>query len=106
MPPQKKEKKTGNEFVWSDDEAELLLNVANEYKVSKAAEGIDWESVKTKYSDIFDRFIAALPDDNSDAPKNFPHKKEVIEEILTSKLKVIRLKFRQAVDSGRKSGHG
>uniref|UniRef100_A0A1X7VDX2 Uncharacterized protein n=1 Tax=Amphimedon queenslandica TaxID=400682 RepID=A0A1X7VDX2_AMPQE len=41
----------------------LLLNVANDYKASKAAECIDWESA-------------------------------------------ISLKFRQAVDSGRQSGHG
>ena len=32
------QKRQANEFVWSDDEAELLLNVANEYKVSEAAE--------------------------------------------------------------------
>ena len=29
-----------NEFVWSDDEAELLLNVADEHKVCNAAESI------------------------------------------------------------------
>ena len=28
-------KMTGNKFVWSDNEAELLLNMANEQKVSK-----------------------------------------------------------------------
>ena len=34
-----KKKNDGNkEFVWSDDEAELLLNVSIEYKVVKAAE--------------------------------------------------------------------
>ena len=44
MPPKK-------EFQWSDDEAELLLSVTLDYKVSKAAEGVDWESVKSKYSD-------------------------------------------------------
>ena len=39
--------------------------------------------------------------------RSFPHKKEeVTKQIVTSKLKAIRLKFRQAVDSGRKSGHG
>lgn len=27
-----------------DDEVELLLSVTNDYKVSKAAESIDWES--------------------------------------------------------------
>ena len=39
IPPKKKE------FVWSDDEVELLLNIANDYKASKAAESVNWESV-------------------------------------------------------------
>ena len=43
-------------FTWTDDEVELLLKVTNEYKIRKTAEGIDWESVKRKYSDILDRF--------------------------------------------------
>ena len=39
--------------------------------------------------------------------KDFPHKKEQItKQIVSSKLKSVRLKFRQAVDSGRRSGHG
>ena len=89
----KKKDSNKKEFVWSDDEVELLLNVANEYKVAKAAESVDWESVKSKYKDIFDLFVAALPE-------------EIKLQSLTSKLKAIRLKFRQAVDSGRRSGHG
>ena len=105
-----KKKTNGNkEFVWSDDESELLLNVANGYKVAKAAESVDWESVKSKYKDIFDHFVAALPEQNIDIHvyRNFPHKKEEIKlQNVTSKLKAIRLKFRQAVDSGRRSGHG
>ena len=40
----------------------------------------------------------------------FPHKgrinKELTKAILTTKLKNIRLKYRKAVDSGRRSGHG
>ena len=37
----------------------------------------------------------------------FPHESEEINKtILTNKLKAIRIKFRAAVDSGRKSGHG
>ena len=43
-------------FTWTDDEVELLLKVINEYKVRKTTEGIDWESVKRKYSDILDPF--------------------------------------------------
>ena len=81
--------------------------MANDFKVAKAGEGVDWESIKTKYSDIFDLYIAALPDDESGVTKSFPHKKEdITKQILTSKLKAIRLKYRQAVDSGRRSGHG
>ena len=33
-------------------------------------------------------------------------KDELTVKILTTKLKAIRLKYRQAVDSGRRSGHG
>ena len=36
----------------SDDEAELLLTVTQEYKVQKSSENVDWESVKSKYEDI------------------------------------------------------
>ena len=60
-----------------------------------------WESVKSKYNDICDLFIAALLAHDSDVMRCFPHKKEeVTKQIITSKLKAIRLK---AVDSGRKS---
>ena len=43
-------------FTWPGDEVQLLLKVTNEYKVSKTTEGVDWESVLRKYSDILDRF--------------------------------------------------
>ena len=43
MPTKKKEKK--KEFIWSDDEVELLLNIAIDYKALKAAESVNWESV-------------------------------------------------------------
>jgi len=42
----------------------------------------------------------------SELNKDCPHKKEEItKQVPTTKLKVIRIKFRQAVDSGR-SGSG
>ena len=47
MPPKK-------DFQWTDDEAELLLNVTLEYRTSKAAVSVDWESVKSKYNDIWE----------------------------------------------------
>ena len=100
-------KKTGKEFIWTDDEVELLLNVTSDYKAKKAGESVDWESVRSKYGDILQEFLAALPDNNENILKDFPHSKEQItKQIVTSKLKAIRLKYRQAVDSGRRSGHG
>jgi len=41
-------KRTGKEFVWTDDEVELLLNIANDYKISKAAES--WTGNQLKAS--------------------------------------------------------
>lgn len=39
--------------------------------------------------------------------KDYPHTKEMTtKKVLTSKLKAIRIKFREAVDFGRRSGHG
>lgn len=109
MPPKKNkevgEKGKKKEFIWTDSEAELLLNVAIGYKTSKAAESVDWESVKSKYDEITQLFIDTLPEETDDT--DFPHKKDQITKlIVSSKLKAIRFKFRQAVDSGRRSGHG
>lgn len=42
-------------FRWTDDETEALLNVTIEYKVLKASEGVDWESVPNKYVAITER---------------------------------------------------
>ena len=49
MPPKKTPAKKAfpkkkKEIIWSDDEVELLLNVANESKVAKAAESVDASS--------------------------------------------------------------
>ena len=107
--PKKTDKKAADSFVWTDDEVELLLKVTMEYKTSRAIENIDWESCQTKYGDILQLFVDQYPTpENAVAiEKDFPHKKEqIVQSSLTSKLKMIRKKFRQAVDAGRKSGHG
>jgi hypothetical protein len=35
--------------------------MTQEYKVKKVTESTDWESVRIKYNDIFELFVAALP---------------------------------------------
>lgn len=106
MPP----KKNGKEFQWTDEEAELLLNVTYEYKVKKSAESIDWESVRSKYDDIFALMQEYLPnnvEEDGENGKDYPHsKQELSKAVVSTKLKNVRLMFRQAVDSGRRSGHG
>ncbi len=103
-------KKPGKEYKWTDDEAELLLSVANDYKVTKAAESVDWESVKNKYGNILVLMQAELPCTIEDARrinKDYTHTRgDITKQIITTKLKAVRSKFRQAVDSGRRSGHG
>ena len=103
-------KTTGKEFQWTDDEAELLLTVTHDYKVQKSSENVDWESVKSKYDDILTLMrdvLPASPEEARESCKDYPHDKSAITKpILSTKLKNIRLKYRQAVDSGRRSGHG
>ena len=103
MPPKKtnpkKQEKSRKDFIWTDDEAELLLNVTHDYKVQHLVEGICWESVRTKYTDILALFRKELPENEEQArqlTKDYPHKvDEVTKEILTTKLKAVRGKFRE-----------
>lgn len=107
-PKEKSDKSKADNFVWSDNEVQLPLEVTNDYKVSKAAKNIDWES--SKYTGILELYREHYPssqEESAEIEKEYPHKKEEITKaILTSKLKNIRLKFRQAIDSGKRSGHG
>ena len=52
----KAKKSKSDNFVWPDDEVELLLNVVLEYKTARTAENVDWQTCQTKYTDILDLF--------------------------------------------------
>ena len=94
----KKARTRKEEFIWSDDECELLLSVTHEYKVKQLLKGTDWESVRSKYVDIVALYKKELldPAQASQVLKDYPHtKEEITKEIVTSKLKAIRTKFRQ-----------
>ncbi len=111
MPPKKKTKTNEGEeksasFTWSDEELELLLDVIVHYKADKEGRGFDWQSVKTKYEDLKALFIERYPTDGSST--DFPHdaKNDFTKERINTKIKVIRQKYRVALDSGRRSGGG
>ena len=55
--------------MWTDDETELLLKVTLEYKVAKAAESVDWESIRSKYQDILSRLKVQMPSDPEEAKR-------------------------------------
>ncbi|XP_075954322.1 uncharacterized protein LOC142956561 [Anarhichas minor] len=96
-------------FAWTDDEVELLLKVTHEYKMVKAAQNTDWESLQNKYGDILDHFIEHYPTpaDAMHMGKDYPHNKDELTKVkLTTKIKAIRVRYRQAVESGKKRGHG
>lgn len=92
-------------LVWTDSEVELLLRVTLDYKTAQIQKGVDWESCHSKYGDITEAFQAEYPGDA--AEMDFPHKSATITKPqITTKLKSIRTKYRHALDSGRRSGHG
>ena len=74
-PKEKSDKTKADNFVWIDDEVQLLLEVTNDYKVSKAAKNIDWESCQSKYTDILELYREHYPssqEESSEIEKEYP----------------------------------
>ena len=94
--------------LWEEDEVELLLSSVIEYKSQRTMAGIDWESVRSKYQDILRIYLDNVPSSEAsfEYGKFFPHGKKMTKDTVVTKIKAIRLKYREAVDNGRRSGHG
>lgn len=109
MPPKKKakteptqEREHSSNLVWSDDEIELLLGVVQAFASEKEFEGVEWESVKSKYEDIRKEFVTLY-----DQKGLKEHATAIFtRERIASKIKDLRKKYKKAVDSGRRSGGG
>jgi len=70
--------------------------------MKQIAKSIGYESCGDKYGEILEAYSAHYPspEDAAAIGKDFPHKKnELTKYVLTSKLKAIRSKYRQAVDN-------
>ncbi|XP_012729945.2 uncharacterized protein LOC105934485 [Fundulus heteroclitus] len=94
-------------FIWTDDEVQLLLEVTLNYKTTKSQENVDWESCQSKYADIYKDYLEQYPVNGVAEGKDFPHGKSAITKAqVISKLKAVRGKYKQALDSGRRRGHG
>ena len=94
-------------FTWTDEEITLLLHVVIAYKTGKAGEGVDWETVRSKYEDLTKMFLEKYPENDGE---KFPRRTEATvsfsKDRIQNKLKRIKLNFRKAVDKGRCSGGG
>ncbi|XP_057706797.1 uncharacterized protein LOC130924338 [Corythoichthys intestinalis] len=92
-------------FVWTNEEIELLLQVTLDYKKTKLKENVDWETCHSKYADITDQFLDQYPKQPKN--KDFPHSTDAITKSqVASKVKSTRTKYRHAVTTGRRNGHG
>ena len=101
-------KATKTEFLWTDDEIQLLLESVNQYRCKCEYEGINWESVRSKYERIKEIFIDLYPKNNVEG-KDFPvlENPEVIsKDRVAAKLKKIRQDYKKAADAKKKSGVG
>ena len=58
-------------FSWTYEEMALLLQVIIAYKAEKTSEGLDWDSVRSKYDGILETFTERYP--NNEATSEFPH---------------------------------
>ena len=103
-------KNTKRDFIWTDEEISLLLQIIIDYKATKMARGLDWETIKAKYEEIMELFHLRYPKEGSGvSPEEYLNSADptvVSKERIVTKIKRIRNMFRKAVDSGRKSGGG
>ena len=87
-------KKTNTEFLWTDDEIQLLLQTSLNFKSKCEFEGLRWESVRSTSEQIFENMSKEYPED----PEKFPNKSTITKERITAKLKSIRTGFKKAAD--------
>ena len=90
-------------WQWTEAETRLLLQATLDFKASEALAGAEWEANRKKYAAICAALLADYPEDDA---QNFPHRDKISTKSVAAKLKAVRAKYRDAVNSGKKSGHG
>ena len=90
-------------FSWSDDEIQLRLMAALYFKSQCEFEGMDWESKRSKYEQIFELVMKQYL---MTVSENYQNKNSLSKDSITAKLKSIRAGFKKAVDAGKKIDDG
>ena len=80
--------------TWTGEEMQILLQVVIDYKGTKTNEGFDWETIKSKYEDIAERFQAVYQkEDTVVTEEEFPNKadpQQIKKDRIISKIKRIK----------------
>ena len=99
-------KATETEFCWTDDETQLLLESVNQYRCKYEYEGINWQSVRSKYERTPEISIDSYPK-NSVEGKELENAEVISKDRVAAKLKKkTRQDYKRAADANRKSGGG
>ena len=53
-------------FMRTEVEINLLLDVVLDYRVGKAGQEVDWQTVRSKYEDITKVFLEKYPDNDEE----------------------------------------
>ena len=93
-----KEKNRRKKFSWTNDELQLLLQVALDYKAKCQFNANVWETKRQKYEDIFDILLKKYPDEK----EKYPNKEKMNKERVAVKLKSIQSEFKKAIECGKK----
>ena len=91
-----------NIFSWTDSEIQLLLETTKDFKAKQEYEGVDWNTIRTRFDKIKDAFINSYPSTDG---QDYPHVGDIndtfTKERIMLKLKAIRLGFKKALDPGK-----
>ena len=102
-------KETRNDFRWTNDEIQLLLQACLEYKTKKKDEEFSWESIKSKYENIREILVQNYPTDGVGKEK-YSNGEKIGEAFtkgrISAKLKKFSADFYKAIDKGKRSNSG
>ena len=96
MASKRKKSKKEVEFSWNDDQLQLLLQVALNYKAKCQFNAENWE----KYKNIFNVLMKEYPDEK----EKYSNKEKMNIERVAAKLKSTRSGLKKAIDCSKKKG--
>ena len=102
MPPNKKMRTEDKHPVWRDDEVQVSLEITRDFKEKKRIPG---KGKRKKCGSIRERSVSNLPK-QTESQERACSTDFFTKEMIVSKIKQIRSKYRKALDAGRQSGRG